>query len=1104
MASSWNMVENDALFRAVSTFGTNWHAILNSSGYGCLLKGRDPAALDAQWRFLKSMGSSRKLVQAPQSPLAQSKSPPKKLKKKAKKSRTALEPRMEPFSSSEKYKVLRGMEIVGWGRWKDLLSIYKMRRSPDMLRSFAVSLILAPLQLDLTRVCTPSRSCRLRSWVGSSDLSNASLCFLPCPTADPCCFLAVDRNLFSRPPAAPKDDALRKGSFAWVLTDSLPPWPAVTIRASDKVKKEKKRRQQAICFGTFELISTSKRNFKPFKSLVTQFHNFTAESDGLDSRSTNFLKFSNAVKLLADKPRVLDIYKKSIMDAAGAWLERKNFMASKSTDEAIEEFFTTLKAEEHLLRNITMLSKKGEKFRIAPWVRESSGEPELSTSLVNMSCECGISVSREELEEHRKSQKHADLLAFCRLMNVSSQDGINEMLGERFKNSDVAEDIKSPKSRQEEAEALKPVNLSMCKPVVCPKWEEELLILSSEIQRREAVQHLLHEQADRSHPATLEELEGNQSVSLKDDKDIGQHKAKIARIEALTAEVEGEKIYGAYEVEGRSGMEERVVYGCRPCRVVNESPRGLRLHLATQRHLYKVRWMRMGWISINGEKSDLFPSNRSEMYSRFREKRFRIEAKHSNRHCAKCRKLGLVVCCDTCPRVLHLSCIPADIPLPRSAWQRDVWSCERCSAANMTRTKRRESQKLKPSKRLKALDGGKAKKIRRAELGSKRLKMSSSTQQLDHVQLDDIDQPLVLHNSSCLARQVSPPAGCCFSSQIAGLADDWLRATSFFSQVVPLLDVGNEGEELLRFVSSVSLEDAASFSSDMAAPVVAWLLDLCSPLNETSAEQKEGSEESRANSQEEENEGAEKCPVASASENVTWQTRAAGLMRRSFVADEMGGLASDLEEGKELPRGAWWKVVAFLCDESCSSPAVRFAMAKYSSNLEAQARRRRMEVRKIREVKLVQEGLLVEVLDPQTSSWLVMQVIQNSSNKTFRVAPLVSQLPHADAKAGVGDRILRLSQLGSEWRLVSNTSEARQVPGSGGKGIGTGSRGCLRKEALGSDRHLNFYWAVSGSLWSCEHNRRPPQAGACPGRVWSRFSPGESLDALLGYLLPHG
>eukprot|EP00960_Hanusia_phi_P066378 766388-Hanusia_phi.AAC.4 len=360
--SSWNMVENDALFRAVRAYGTDWQAILNSSGYGCLLKGRDSAALAAQWSHLKSIGNARK-VEQPQQHTPADRLLSKKWKKKMKKLRAPKDLKTEPFSSAERFKVLRGMELVGWGRWKDILCLYTMRRSADMLKSFAVSLILPPRNLDLRRVASPP--CEgMRTWRGSAHINSPTLCFPCCATADPSCLLAVDNNLLGGS-SAHKEGGWKPGIFVWVLSDKLPPWPAVTVRTSRKsegLRKEKKKNHQVICFGTFEQFSTSVTSVKSFESAVNEFFNATEGTDRLQLRCSSFLTFSNASRLLADDPKALELYKKSIIDAADAWLDRENLLTSSESD-TIHKFCSMLKAEEHLLRNSSKPSKKEERFR---------------------------------------------------------------------------------------------------------------------------------------------------------------------------------------------------------------------------------------------------------------------------------------------------------------------------------------------------------------------------------------------------------------------------------------------------------------------------------------------------------------------------------------------------------------------------------------------------------------------------------------------------------------------------------------------------------------------------------------------------------------------
>ena len=56
--------------------------------------------------------------------------------------------------------------------------------------------------------------------------------------------------------------------------------------------------------------------------------------------------------------------------------------------------------------------------------------------------------------------------------------------------------------------------------------------------------------------------------------------------------------------------------------------------------------------------------------------------KYSNTHCALCRRRGLVVCCDTCPRVVHLSCLPANHSRPTSGKPQPLLQAHRCLYSN--------------------------------------------------------------------------------------------------------------------------------------------------------------------------------------------------------------------------------------------------------------------------------------------------------------------------------------------------------------------------------------------------------------------------------------
>uniref|UniRef100_A0A7S4JTF4 PHD-type domain-containing protein n=1 Tax=Paramoeba aestuarina TaxID=180227 RepID=A0A7S4JTF4_9EUKA len=53
-----------------------------------------------------------------------------------------------------------------------------------------------------------------------------------------------------------------------------------------------------------------------------------------------------------------------------------------------------------------------------------------------------------------------------------------------------------------------------------------------------------------------------------------------------------------------------------------------------------------------------------------------FHSQEENDLCAKCGERGELLCCDTCPRVFHLSC--HDPPLS-SVPEEEVWQCQYCT-----------------------------------------------------------------------------------------------------------------------------------------------------------------------------------------------------------------------------------------------------------------------------------------------------------------------------------------------------------------------------------------------------------------------------------------
>ena len=93
-------------------------------------------------------------------------------------------------------------------------------------------------------------------------------------------------------------------------------------------------------------------------------------------------------------------------------------------------------------------------------------------------------------------------------------------------------------------------------------------------------------------------------------------------------------------------------------------------------------------------------------------------ANSSNNHCGICRRRGLVVCCDACPRVLHLSCLPPGLSPPTSVLHADAWMCERCQARSRRKLKSQQQQQLAKKRALELQDKAVAKK-RARELADK-------------------------------------------------------------------------------------------------------------------------------------------------------------------------------------------------------------------------------------------------------------------------------------------------------------------------------------------------------------------------------------------------
>jgi hypothetical protein len=85
-------------------------------------------------------------------------------------------------------------------------------------------------------------------------------------------------------------------------------------------------------------------------------------------------------------------------------------------------------------------------------------------------------------------------------------------------------------------------------------------------------------------------------------------------------------------------------------------------------------------------------------------------ANSSNNHCGICRRRGLVVCCDGCPRVLHLSCLPPGLSPPTSVLHADAWMCERCQARSRRKLKSQQQQQLTKKRALELQDKVVAKK----------------------------------------------------------------------------------------------------------------------------------------------------------------------------------------------------------------------------------------------------------------------------------------------------------------------------------------------------------------------------------------------------------
>ena len=338
-------------------------------------------------------------------------------------------------------------------------------------------------------------------------------------------------------------------------------------------------------------------------------------------------------------------------------------------------------------------------------------------------CACGA----DAVKGHDKTVRHRDHQRFLAILNSSNVTdlGANSTLlasgfGERFANTGLgvsgrraedhqgAEDdgVGLPGARSEgrgEIEALAAVAAALAEPVESAAWERERQAFVAERRREEMARGTpgdlaaavtaspngtktarAHDSLDSSNsPTSSNSSSGSNSSNLTGAPDAvlaaagGTGETPSETIGAFRRLASGETCEGASA--GASGSESAAVsFGCRLCQVVSPTVGALRRHAMLRGHTIRALWHAAGWISANGTRTASFPDSKRKMWLEVRKMRYHAGASVSNRHCARCRKLGLVVRCDCCPRVLHLSCIPPETPAPSSALRRDPWSCDRC------------------------------------------------------------------------------------------------------------------------------------------------------------------------------------------------------------------------------------------------------------------------------------------------------------------------------------------------------------------------------------------------------------------------------------------